>query len=95
MYFDPVKTEAATGVFKAIAHPLRLKIVEYLDKKPNAFVNEIYKALNLEQSITSQHLKILKSANLVFAKRNGKYIEYSLNYELISHIVALNTSFAK
>lgn len=47
------------GQIKALAHPLRLSILLFIDKNKTVNVNRIYNTLKLEQSITSQHLKIL------------------------------------
>lgn len=78
--------EKAAGIMRAIAHPLRIKILSYLDKNKSTHVNKLFSALNTEQSIISQHLKILRNANLVSTKREGKFIFYSVNYKTIQHI---------
>jgi ArsR family transcriptional regulator len=78
--------EDASELLRAVTHHLRLKILDYIDKNPHTNVNSIYNSLGLEQSITSQHLRILRVANLVIAKRNGKQILYSVNYDKISQI---------
>jgi ArsR family transcriptional regulator len=51
-------------------------------------VNKIYNTLKLEQSITSQHLRILRDAGLVNTTRDGKYIHYTVNYAKIAHVVS-------
>lgn len=68
---------------KALAHPLRLRIIEFIDKHKSINVNKIYNSLRIEQSITSQHLRILRLADIVKAQRDGKYIIYSINYEKV------------
>lgn len=80
------RLEDASELLRAVTHHLRLKILDYIDKNPQTNVNSIYNSLGLEQSITSQHLRILRVANLVIAKRNGKQILYSVNYNKISQI---------
>ncbi len=72
--------ENASQVLRALAHPLRLKILEFIDKNKTINVNKIYNTLKLEQSITSQHLRILRLAGLVNTKREGKFIHYSIDY---------------
>ncbi len=67
-------------VLRALAHPLRLRIIAFIDEHGTINVNQIYNTLNLEQSITSQHLRILRMAGLVDTERDGKFIHYSLNY---------------
>lgn len=78
---------AAAQVMRAIAHPLRLRIIRFIDKNRKINVNKIYNKLKLEQSITSQHLRILRDANLVNADRDGKFIYYSINYDKMEQIV--------
>ena len=51
-----------------------MKIMGFIDKNKNVHVNKIYNTLGLEQSITSQHLRILRNADLVKTKREGKFI---------------------
>jgi ArsR family transcriptional regulator len=83
------KMQKAILLMRAITHPLRLKLLSYIDKNEEVNVNKIYTALNLEQSVTSQHLRILRSAGYVSTKRKGKYIFYHVNYELIQKLLLL------
>lgn len=77
---DNERLAVSFRIAQALAHPVRLKIIEYIDQEKSINVKSIYKSLNLEQSVTSQHLGVLKKANLVFAQRDGKFIHYCLNY---------------
>jgi len=78
--------EVSAELMRALAHPLRLQILSFIDKKGTTHVNRIYTALELEQSITSQHLRILRNAGLVKTERDGKFIFYSLDYKKIKHV---------
>jgi len=78
--------DVASSVLRAFAHPLRLKILSFINENDRINVNRIYSKLNLEQSITSQHLRILRDAGLVLSIRDGKFILYSLNYGKIEAI---------
>ena len=78
-------------ILRALAHPLRMRILQFVDRNDRINVNRIYSSLNLEQSITSQHLRILRQAGLVSTERQGKFIHYSLNYpKLFGAIGAIN-----
>lgn len=81
--FQSEKLDMSTELMRALAHPLRLRILEFIDKHGTINVNKIYKTLNLEQSITSQHLRILRAANVLEAQRDGKFIHYSINYPIV------------
>jgi len=78
--FNHEKLNTSCEIVRALAHPLRLKILEFIDENRRINVNKIYNTLQIEQSITSQHLRILRLAGLVFAERSGKFIHYTLNY---------------
>jgi ArsR family transcriptional regulator len=79
--------QTSSEVLRAVAHPLRMKILEFIDRNEEINVNKIYNTLGLEQSITSQHLRILRQADLVSTERDGKYIHYSINYDKLSNTV--------
>lgn len=76
----------ALRILRALAHPLRIKIIRTIhqNKDGAANVGEIYTALEIEQSIASQHLRVLRHADLVITRRDHKFVYYSLNYERIS-----------
>ena len=64
--------QKAAELLKAVAHPLRLKIVKLINEKGEVNVNVIYNTLKIEQSITSQHLKMLRGVEAVDTRRDGK-----------------------
>lgn len=84
--------QKAAELLKAVAHPLRLKIVKLINEKGEVNVNVIYNTLKIEQSITSQHLKMLRGVEAVDTRRDEKKIYYTLNAErfnILSRAVAV------
>lgn len=77
----------SSGLMRAIAHPLRIQILSVIDENGSACVFEIFQKLNLEQSIVSQQLRILRNAGLVATQREGKFISYTINYDKVQKIV--------
>jgi DNA-binding transcriptional ArsR family regulator len=75
---------AAFRILHALGHPLRLQIIEFIARNQSSCVNQIYAELNIEQSVASQHLRILRQADLVNAKRNGRFVFYHLNLDKIA-----------
>lgn len=63
--------------FKALAHPLRIRILEILSEGEKS-VNEIQASLNSEGSAVSQQLSILRTKNIVVGVKDGKRVIYSL-----------------
>jgi ArsR family transcriptional regulator len=64
-------------VFKAMGHPIRLGIVEFL-QRGEMCVCEIVEHVGTEISNVSKHLGILKKAGIVADRRDGLKIMYSL-----------------
>jgi len=77
---DPETLEKAAGLLKAIAHPVRIAIVGYLDDGKKRTVTEIHRQLGIEQSAASHHLVILKDRGVLSSKREGKNTLYFLKH---------------
>ncbi len=82
-YLD-VKKSAA--ILRAINHKLRQSIIKLLEEKANLTVTEIYVKLRVEQSVASQHLAILRRAEIVTTTREGKNIHYNLNVARLEEV---------
>lgn len=79
--------ERAAEILRALAHPLRLQIVEQLSAHENRCVHELVDELAAPQPTVSQHLRVLRSAQLVIGTRDGKEVRYSLTDHHVAHIV--------
>lgn len=73
--------EHATETLRAVAHPLRLAIIDMLYEQKEMSVTEIHEQLDIEQAVASHHLRIMKDRNVVQVKRDGKSSYYSLASE--------------
>jgi len=67
------------GALKILAHPCRLRLVEYIQREGDAPVHVIMSRLGLPQATISQHLNQMRRAGLVQAVRRGKEVWYSLS----------------
>lgn len=77
-----------TEFFKALAHPMRIRILELLcegDKN----VNELQSLLKSEGSAVSQHLAVLRNKNVVYGVKDGTSVIYSLRDPLIKDLLAV------
>lgn len=79
--------EKASGILKAIAHPVRIAILEFLEDGRQATVTEIHEYLSIEQSTTSHHLGILKDKGVLGSKRDGKNTFYFIRNENLTNII--------
>jgi len=74
---DAVRAAHVAEVLKAVAHPLRLRIVAMLCEGEEN-VTALSEKLGASQAIVSQQLRILRSHGLVAANRDGGYATYRL-----------------
>ncbi len=92
---DNEKLRVSADITRALAHPLRLQILKFIDEKGETNVNKIYNTLRIEQSITSQHLKVLRLAGIVSASKEGKFVRYHINYELVARAERAVSNFCR
>ena len=71
------KYEAKALVYKAMAHPTRLFILELLNEK-SLCVCEINEFIDADMSTISKHLSVLKNAGLVESSKKGLQVFYTL-----------------
>ena len=88
---DYVAVKNAAMTLRAINHKLRQQVIKLLEENKRMNVTDIYVKLRLEQSVASQHLAILRRANIVRTERDGKFIHYSLNHARIANIAQFVT----
>ena len=75
--FVTAGNQLVTNIFKALAHPTRIQIMKLLKNGPLC-VCDIIDNLQSEQSNTSQHLNVLKSAGLVESRKEGLSVIYEV-----------------
>lgn len=83
---DAKKLDEAASKFRAIAHPMRMTIIQMLDNEKQLNVTQIYTKLGIEQAAASHHLSILKTYNVLESKRSGKMIYYTLKHSTINSL---------
>lgn len=81
-----VEHNEVAGLFKALSHPARIAIVEYLLSVDSCICGDIVNELPLAQPTISQHLKELKNANIIKGNIEGTAICYCLNPETMLRI---------
>ena len=76
--FDKKQNELAT-IFKVLANPARIAILQYISNQKACICNDIVEEIGLAQPTISQHLKELKSINLIEGEISGKKVCYCIN----------------
>jgi DNA-binding transcriptional ArsR family regulator len=84
--------DRAANMLKAIAHPTRIAILNYLEDGQKRTVTEIHKKIGIEQSTASHHLGILKDKGVLVVSREGKNSFYSIRHNKLSTLIdCINT----
>lgn len=91
--FNAVKLDYSCELMRALAHPLRLQILQFIDGQGTVNVNKIYNALQIEQSVTSQHLSVLRLAGIVYTEKTGKFVHCKINYDCVDRAQAAVDKF--
>lgn len=97
MHEDPPEQplyEIKANLFKALAHPARIRILEVLSagEQPTP-VSEMLAAIDVEPTVLSQHLAVLKRHHVVSAQRSGNAVYYRLAHPKIRELLVIARTF--
>jgi len=81
-----VQQNELASLFKALSHPARIAIVDYLLSVDTCICGDIVNKLPLAQPTISQHLAALKNANIIKGTIEGTAICYCINPDTIDKI---------
>ena len=86
MKLNEEQVETATEILKSMAHPIRMKILCYLmDGEKN--VSEIEQQFGSTISNISQHLTVLRKANIINRRKEANFMFYSIKGESIQSLM--------
>lgn len=75
---DAERLQHAADILKTVAHPARLRIIDFLEKGERA-VSEICRHLDAPQPYISQHLNLMKAKAILSSRRDGTQIYYAIS----------------
>jgi ArsR family transcriptional regulator len=86
--------EIKANLFKALAHPARIRTLELLSAsgRPTP-VSQLLADTGIEPTLLSQHLAVLKRHHVVTSKREGNAVYYELAHPKISELLAIARTF--
>ena len=79
--------DTLAAFFKALGHPVRLKILRHLLKENRCICGRIVEILPLAQSTVSQHLKVLKESGLVQGEVEGLKTCYCVDRQKLASLL--------
>lgn len=74
--------------FKALAHPVRIRILEILVQGGRS-VHELQEALGLDQPTVSQQLAVLRAKNIVDTRKEGTAVRYTVRDASLGELLAI------
>src|SRR5699024_33440 len=80
--------EVKANLFKGLAHPVRIRLLELLSDSPELPVSALQAETELEASHLSQHLSVLRRHHLVVSERRGSHVFYRLADPRIRELLA-------
>ena len=83
------KVNHMAEVLKALGHPARLSIMQYLAASPSCICNDLVDELPLAQPTISRHLSELKKVGLIQGTISGKNICYCIDQEALQGVTDL------
>jgi len=89
--FEKSLSESA-NIFKALSHPARLHILQFLAESKSCITGDISDELPLGRTTVNQHIKELKALGLIKGEIDGVKTKYCLNVEKIEELK--NTTFS-
>src|SRR5215472_2979368 len=73
--------------FKALAHPIRIRLLEVLVANGETSVQDLQRALAIDQPIVSQQLARLRASGIVVTRRHGAVTRYSVSDPLLKDLL--------
>lgn len=84
--------EVKANLFKGLAHPFRIRVLELLSAADEVTVAELLDATGLEPSHLSQHLSVLRRHRLVHSERRGSHVFYRLADTRVAELLGVARS---
>ena len=82
--------EVKANLFKGLAHPVRVRVLEVLSASPAVSVADLMADTGLEASHLSQHLSVLRRHNLVAAERRASQVFYRLSFPQVADLLSVS-----
>lgn len=89
IYIESRDFDKIAGVFKALADPTRLRVLDVLTAGERCVCQIQGRFVGMPQNLLSHHLRVLREAGLVIAERRGRWVHYRLNEEMLTTLRSL------
>jgi DNA-binding transcriptional ArsR family regulator len=80
--------EGTARVLRCLGHPLRLQILDVLERGGECTVTTVHEALGVEQAVASQHLTNMRDKGILTRRKDGVHVLYSIRDERALKVLA-------
>jgi len=87
--------QLAASFFKALSHPARLAIMQYLASTKSCITGDISGEIPLSRTTINQHLKELKTVGLIQGQIEGAKVNYCLDPKTLCFLSTIFHKFFK
>lgn len=84
-----MNTEEAVRAFKALGDENRLRIAGIVAERGDVCACRLLDELDMTQPTLSHHMKLLRDSGVVKARKEGRWMHYSLNQEVVGALTSL------
>lgn len=85
--------EVKANLFKGLAHPLRIRVLELLSSSHELSVADLLGEMELEASHLSQHLSVLRKHHLVISERRASTVFYRIAHPQVQELLLAARGF--
>ena len=85
------EAEIRAKIIKAMGHPVRLMMIEFLKKRERSF-SDIFDLFKLDKSTVSKHLLVLKEAGILSSRKSGADMIYKLEVPCVTDFFSCVTA---
>ncbi len=93
LFAHSLRQNRIAKLYKALGHPARIAILEYISKNPDCTCTDIVADIELAQATISQHLCELKRAGFIVGASRGKKIYYAIDIDSWYETNQISNSF--
>jgi DNA-binding transcriptional ArsR family regulator len=84
---DVSAVRTAAAMLKCIGHPVRLQIIDLLDRTGERNVTAIQEELGIEQAVASQHLNLMQDKGVLISRRDGVNVYYRIDDPRVTEVI--------
>jgi DNA-binding transcriptional ArsR family regulator len=85
---DSDAVQGSAVVLRCLGHPLRLRILDLLDRLGEASVTQVWEGLEVEQAVASQHLTMMTDRGILRRRKDGVHVFYRIGDDRALKVLA-------